>query len=122
MQFSLQTILLASMATLAMATPVAEPLVPHLQVIDTRSGELQARGEATVEMYAGDTCNGQVDSFSVANKGERCVPVPSPKRSIKITSRDCTIRTHSGTDCRGSNFKAGNGCFGVLYGSVSVKC
>lgn len=47
---------------------------------------LEAREvSAHVRMFAGDTCNGEKDGFSLSGSGSsRCVPVPSAKRSISV--------------------------------------
>ncbi|CAI6336654.1 unnamed protein product [Periconia digitata] len=63
--------LLASTCTSALATP------------------LEARdATSNVRMFAGDTCNGATNSFSVSGSGSyRCVPVPAARRSISVTGR-----------------------------------
>ncbi|KAE8337815.1 hypothetical protein BDV24DRAFT_154085 [Aspergillus arachidicola] len=61
---------------------------------------------ATVHMYANDTCGGTDDSFSVLNSSsQKCVVVPSNKRSIRISQNDgCNVTTWSGSNCAGSSY------------------
>ncbi|PVI01418.1 hypothetical protein DM02DRAFT_502816, partial [Periconia macrospinosa] len=79
---------------------------------------------ANVRMFAGDTCNGATNQFSVSGSGSnRCVPVPAARRSISVTGSGCATITWSGTNCQGNSFKIpDSACHSVLYGSVSVQC
>ncbi|KAF7126241.1 hypothetical protein CNMCM5793_002736 [Aspergillus hiratsukae] len=79
---------------------------------------------ATFDMYETDTCGGVDDSFAITSAGsQRCVPVPSNKRSIRVIDNSCIITTWSGGDCRGSSFRVPDTtCHSVLYAAVSVYC
>ncbi|KAI1924229.1 hypothetical protein LOZ58_001244 [Ophidiomyces ophidiicola] len=80
--------------------------------------------EAKVEMFSSDTCGGAVDSAMVVGSGSyRCIAVTN-KRSIKApVLNGCEVRTFSGNNCRGSNFRLPDrDCHSVLYASVEIKC
>ncbi|RHZ68950.1 hypothetical protein CDV55_101907 [Aspergillus turcosus] len=79
---------------------------------------------ATFDMYETDTCGGADDSFAIASAGsQRCVPVPSNKRSIRVLDNSCIVTTWSGSDCRGLSFRVPDTtCHSVLYAAVSVYC
>ncbi|KAH7066532.1 hypothetical protein FB567DRAFT_616242 [Paraphoma chrysanthemicola] len=114
------TVLIAS----SIAAPAAEPMDNSLGSPVTPRSNLERRGYATVSMYSGDRCDGAVDTFDVSGPlGYRCVRVPSPKRSIRVSGGGCVVKSHSGIDCRGSEAGPAYGtCTGVLYGSISVNC
>ncbi|GFG02989.1 hypothetical protein IFM5058_01208 [Aspergillus udagawae] len=80
---------------------------------------------AVFDMYETDTCGGVDDSFAVTSTGsQRCVLVPSNKRSIRVLDNSsCIITTWSGGDCKGLNFRVPDtNCHNVLYAAVSVYC
>ncbi|GAQ09271.1 hypothetical protein ALT_6592 [Aspergillus lentulus] len=79
---------------------------------------------ATFEMYETDSCGGTDDSFAITSTGsQRCVLVPSNKRSIRVLDNSCIVTTWSGDDCKGLNFRVpDNKCHNVLYAAVSVYC
>ncbi|KAM7200371.1 hypothetical protein V8F20_005348 [Naviculisporaceae sp. PSN 640] len=118
MQFTKNLIALAGFFALATAAPAAEPEAAPAPLDE--SAALVPRGTVTVTAYSGDVCNGAADRVTLTNGGYRCWVV-SGKRSIGMTG-DCTVITWSGNDCRGSSYRAGQGCSSVLYGSVSIQC
>ncbi|KAF7175247.1 hypothetical protein CNMCM7691_007287 [Aspergillus felis] len=80
---------------------------------------------AVFDMYETDSCGGTDDSFAITSTGsQRCVPVPSNKRSIRVTDNSsCIITTWSGGDCKGLSFRVPDtDCHSVLYSAVSVYC
>ncbi|KAG2016758.1 hypothetical protein GB937_006238 [Aspergillus fischeri] len=78
---------------------------------------------AIFDMYETDNCDGTDDSFAITSPGsQRCVPVPSNKRSIRVLDNSCIVTTWSG-ECKGLNFRVpDNNCHNVLYAAVSVYC
>ncbi|GFF22263.1 hypothetical protein IFM46972_00216 [Aspergillus udagawae] len=75
-------------------------------------------------MYETDNCGGTDDSFAITSTGsQRCVPVPSKKRSIRVRDNSsCIITTWSG-NCKGLSFRVPDtDCHDVLYSAVSVYC
>ncbi|GMG07211.1 unnamed protein product [Aspergillus oryzae] len=56
---------------------------------DSSATPTQTDFGATVHMYANDTCGGTDDSFSVLNSNsQKCVVVPSNKRSIRVSQNE----------------------------------
>ncbi|KAF2271453.1 uncharacterized protein EI97DRAFT_387854 [Westerdykella ornata] len=81
-----------------------------------------ALGTMVVTVFSGDTCSGSNSQFTVTNGGYRCVAV-SNARSLSVSGSNCYVTTWSGTDCRGSSYNVQyQGCHGVLFGSVEVRC
>ncbi|KAF7621073.1 hypothetical protein AFLA_011389 [Aspergillus flavus NRRL3357] len=92
---------------------------------DSSATPTQTDFGATVHMYASDTCGGTDDSFSVLNSSsQKCVVVPSNKRSIRVSQNDgCNVTTWSGSNCAGSSYDVPDtDCHAVLYAAVSVDC
>ncbi|KAK1622448.1 hypothetical protein BDP81DRAFT_455253 [Colletotrichum phormii] len=103
--------MITSLATMAIANPV------NLEVRDDW---------AKVVSFSDDLCNADQSTFEVTGSGAyRCIPVTN-KRSIKVLQkRDCTIKTFSGSNCRGSHFTLPDGdldCHSVLHASVEISC
>ncbi|OHF00752.1 hypothetical protein CORC01_04069 [Colletotrichum orchidophilum] len=88
---------------------------------------LEVRNDwAKVVSFSDDLCTTGQSTFEVTGSGAyRCIPVTN-KRSIKaLEKRGCTIKTFSGSNCRGSHFTIPDGdleCHSVLHAAVEISC
>ncbi|KAF9871200.1 hypothetical protein CkaCkLH20_11369 [Colletotrichum karsti] len=105
------TTIVAVLASLALANPV----------------ELEARADhAKVTTFSDNLCKNGPRVFEITGSGsKRCNPVKNA-RSIKVQDkRGCTIKTWSGSNCKGQSFKIPDGdldCHSVLHASVQILC
>ncbi|KAK0745141.1 hypothetical protein B0T21DRAFT_408190 [Apiosordaria backusii] len=119
MQLNKNLMALVALLPLALAAPAPEAAESQLEA--KFESDVSILGTVIVTTYSGDACSGSNQQVTVTSGGYRCFAV-SNKRSIGI-SGTCRVTTWSGGDCRGSNFVAPyQGCFSVLYGSVSIEC
>ncbi|KAK3290994.1 uncharacterized protein B0H64DRAFT_378302 [Chaetomium fimeti] len=105
--------------SLAVAAPAGE-----VGDVSPRDASDLEKRSANFTMYGGDRCTDEVHTyFHQDGTGFRCYPVPAGKRSIRVFG-SCSVRTWSGTDCRGGSavITERDGCVTILYGSVSVDC
>jgi hypothetical protein len=115
--YTITALLTIALAAFTTASPI------EATTASTAAADATQDRTSNVHFWHGDTCNNSAGGANVVGSGsKRCVPVKNV-RSISASGSGCTVRTWSGNDCKGSNFRVpDSGCHSVLYGSVSIDC
>jgi len=112
--FTLTALLVSALAAFTTAAPVEGTTEVVGSPLDR---------SAQVTFYHGDTCDNRADGVNLQGSGSyRCIPIGNV-RSISASGSGCTVKTWSGNNCHGNNFKVPDAsCHSVLYASVSIQC